>query len=81
MTNSHNNSPSNSLDKVSLEGVYANIEGEIGFLLGWEGDKGFGEIRFIQDRDGVIECDSECMSKEFVLSVFEKFLSNAVLWK
>ncbi len=46
---------------------------ENAMVVSWETvSAGFGEISFYYDDDGVLTCDTECMSTEFVGSVLAK---------
>jgi len=68
------------IHEVHINGVFAN-EGGLGFVIGWSGDKGFGEIT-IQEHtknDMFFEVDSENMSKQFVRKVLLSLL-DGVEW-
>lgn len=52
-------------------------EGELGFTIAWSAiGVGFGETTFYMGRDGLMHCDNECMSREFLAHVLAKFLEG-----
>lgn len=50
-----------------------------GFVIGWDCERGFGEMTFTVE-DGEWHCDSECMcsndNKEFMKRVFDAFIDK-----
>jgi len=51
-----------------------------GLLISWTTKSaGFGTTTVFEDNEGVLRCDNECMSREFLLSVFEHVLQTVVL--
>ena len=65
------------ITNATVGGIYSNEE-EMGFRINWWGSNGFGQIgiwKFINS--GVINIDSETMSKEFVKEVFAKLVDDA----
>ena len=67
------------VDSSYLYTVFTNNYEE-GFSIGWEGDRGFGEIRFFQDKgSSQLYLNTECMSKEFVIAVLTKLVEDAIL--
>jgi hypothetical protein len=67
------------IHRASLDAVYANADGEMGIILNWEGEEGFGQIKFTYFSDETIICDSEFMGKEFVEAVLIRFLHDTKL--
>jgi hypothetical protein len=51
----------------------------MGIILNWEGEEGFGQIKFTYFSDETIICDSEFMGKEFVEAVLIRFLHDTKL--
>ena len=67
------------VDSSYLYTVFTNNYEE-GFSIGWEGDRGFGEIRFFQDKgSSQLSLNTESMSKEFVIAVLTKLVEDAIL--
>jgi len=65
------------ITSATIGGIYSNEE-EMGFRISWWGSNGFGQIgirKFIHS--GVINIDSETMSREFVKEVFAKLVDDA----
>jgi hypothetical protein len=52
-------------------------EGELGFTFAWTAvGVGSGETTFYMGRDGVMHCDNEQMSREFMGQVLARFLDG-----
>lgn len=51
-----------------------------GFIIHWIANIGFGEVCFYK-KDGKWYADTECMSKDFCLLLFDKFLENVEIEK
>ena len=50
-----------------------------GFIIEWTCKKiGFGELTFHIDSSGKWQCDTECMSKEFIDAVLKHFFDTQV---
>jgi hypothetical protein len=48
-----------------------------GFELVWTTESaGFGTTTFVLNHDGMWECDNECMSRDFVMSVLKHWVDN-----
>lgn len=48
-----------------------------GLRLFWESKAGFGTFDIVQEKDGTIFIDTECMGKEDVLKALANLISNA----
>jgi hypothetical protein len=55
---------------------YSELEKDTAFCIQWVAtDIGFGEFTFFY-RDGILMCDNECMSKEFVKKALCAMVDN-----
>jgi hypothetical protein len=63
---------------VELDGFWGEHSGNKGGVrINW-GCKGigFGQLDFVQHKDGKLYCANECMSKEFVEAVMKEFINQ-----
>ena len=68
------------LTHVGMEGFKNPTSGVNGFVLTWgTKEHGWGELTFKNVTKDRIECDSECMSKDFVEKVLNEFLNKVVI--
>jgi len=76
-----NRKPDFTVTHVRLKGAWRNTDNNSqGFVLGWETvSAGFGELTIYIDNDNKLYCDSETMGKEFIKSVFNKFVELLII--
>ena len=68
---------------MSIKKLFDNIPAAINidntFIIQWsEPGTGWGEFTFYKDEDGGIHCDNECMSKEFVKKIMNRFIDEII---
>ena len=60
--------------------VYVKTYDKESILFQWGVKEfGFGEISFHYNKDGELECDNECMSKEFIKAILCDFVDRSKL--
>lgn len=65
---------------VTIGGTFKHDRGE-GFEIRWAiKGFGFGGLTFVRRPDGKVECDNECMSREFVQACLTAFVLRCKLY-
>ena len=68
------------INNVTIESCDETFNDEPFIILDWDSNIGFGQLTFIQRKDGTIDCESETMSdnknKLFIKAVLDKFIDE-----
>lgn len=65
---------------VTIGGTFKHDRGE-GFDIRWAVKGfGFGGLTFVRRPDGRVECDNECMSREFITACLTAFVLRCKLY-